>query len=912
MSYFTTRSGRIVAGTLAGALALSVTPIVGLIGTAGAAAAPPPVAEPIGAGNFCANGPTTEPFTDVSSTDPSLDEIMCLVGTALTSGTTATTYSPNASITRRQMALFIKRLADKANALDTGTKVAPLPAYDGVPDYTDVVTESAEVQTAVGQLSQAGIVMGTTATTYSPAAPVSRRQMAAFVNRLQKFQTGTAYVGTKDYFNDDNGDTGEANLNAMAEKGIFQGDGVGNVSPGANLSRRQMANVLLRDAEVNLEAGNIKPAFTPAPPASNQTYTVTPVTEGRADFGALPTATTTRSFVATVPSGTVVDIRLFPNTSIMTTATGTTPYAGAGPAFFADSTPANNVADGAPPAGSSITTINGVPAAGGVGDQITSTGTINFVVTSTLAADLFPVVFADAADDDSIALVAPTPGNSLSKAPADAVGIGGRTHFTAVEAALGAIAGGGITEINANLNYFVENAATYEFDANDVYQYGGIATTMAEFEGLVTIAGGGAGTDVITGAYSPDPAGTSTFNVTSPEGVPAATAPAAPAVVAMGTNLDGGATNNDVVLNWTLSAQPDATYTITRDVDNSGTVSAGDVTLATGVTGTTKSFNNEPTDATAQYVIQAVGGKTAVKSAPLTHAPIVMPAPADAAAPLATDAVVTGNGGLGGTLDAAGDVFKVVFNEAMGAPAAGDTIRATDADPAPVTIADFINGTNATFSLNAVAETVNGASRAANTVLTVALTGPPATIQAGSASGLQIPATITDQSGNGDLAGNLWNVAAGGQDLLIDQDAADTVASSADATAPTTLSATTTTDGGVVGALDATDVITLVFSEAMTAPTAGDSITVTEGTVDGDAGVLLCGTNATCTLATTNTANDTIVVTVTVTPAGGQYVEGGGGDDVNVVVALPGSITATVSNTDASGNAWALGGDVTV
>jgi len=261
LSIFAKRTKRIVAGTLAGALAMSVTPIMGLVGTASAADALPPLADPIGDGNFCEDAPTTEPFTDVSATDPSLDEIICLVATELTKGTTATTYSPNASITRRQMALFIKRTADLANELDTGTNIAPLPAYDGTEDFADIAGESTEAKEAIGQLVQADIVQGTTATTYSPGANVSRRQMAAFVNRLQEFLTGAPFTTTGDFFDDDTGDTGEANLNAVASVGIFQGDGAGNVNPGDPLTRRQMANVLLRYGQVLFDAGDIARAF---------------------------------------------------------------------------------------------------------------------------------------------------------------------------------------------------------------------------------------------------------------------------------------------------------------------------------------------------------------------------------------------------------------------------------------------------------------------------------------------------------------------------------------------------------------------------------------------------------------------------------------------------------------------------
>jgi hypothetical protein len=261
LSIFTKRTKRIVAGTLAGALALSISPILG-IGTASAADALPPLADPIGAGNFCENAPTTEPFTDVQASDPAIDEIICLVATGLTTGVTATTYEPNSPITRRQMALFIKRVGDLANSLEI-TDLTDLPAYDGVPDFLDIAGESDAVKEAIGQLSQADIVQGTTATTYSPAQTVSRRQMAAFINRLQDFLTGDPFTTTGDFFNDDEGDTGEANLNAVASVGIFQGDGAGNVDPGGNLTRRQMAFVLLRYLQVLYANGDIETGIAP-------------------------------------------------------------------------------------------------------------------------------------------------------------------------------------------------------------------------------------------------------------------------------------------------------------------------------------------------------------------------------------------------------------------------------------------------------------------------------------------------------------------------------------------------------------------------------------------------------------------------------------------------------------------------
>ena len=109
-------------------------------------------------------------FTD--TTDTSVD---CIKYYGITSGTTATTYSPTDSVTRWQMALYMTRLLDVANVtLGSG-------ADQG---FTDISGESAEIQTAINQIKQAGITTGKTATTYAPADNVSRQEMALFSERM--------------------------------------------------------------------------------------------------------------------------------------------------------------------------------------------------------------------------------------------------------------------------------------------------------------------------------------------------------------------------------------------------------------------------------------------------------------------------------------------------------------------------------------------------------------------------------------------------------------------------------------------------------------------------------------------------------------------------------------------------------
>ena len=109
-------------------------------------------------------------FTDTTSTD-----VDCIKMHGITSGVTATTYEPDSSVPRWQMALFLTRFATSAGtALGSG-------ADQG---FTDIGDLSAEIQTAINQIKQLGVTTGTTATTYSPDSNVTREQMAMFVERM--------------------------------------------------------------------------------------------------------------------------------------------------------------------------------------------------------------------------------------------------------------------------------------------------------------------------------------------------------------------------------------------------------------------------------------------------------------------------------------------------------------------------------------------------------------------------------------------------------------------------------------------------------------------------------------------------------------------------------------------------------
>jgi S-layer homology domain len=62
----------------------------------------------------CGGSSTTLPFTDVPSSSVFFCSIAAAYFSGLTNGTTATTFSPAAAVTREQMAAFVSRTLDQS------------------------------------------------------------------------------------------------------------------------------------------------------------------------------------------------------------------------------------------------------------------------------------------------------------------------------------------------------------------------------------------------------------------------------------------------------------------------------------------------------------------------------------------------------------------------------------------------------------------------------------------------------------------------------------------------------------------------------------------------------------------------------------------------------------------------------
>ena len=123
------------------------------------------------------------------------------------------------------MALFLDRALD-------------LPA--ATTDYFDD-DDGKTGEVSIDALAKAGITGGCGPRRFCPSAYVTRAQMAMFLDRALALPNTTT-----NYFDDDNGKTGEVSINALALSAITGGCGPRRYCPLSSVTREQMAAFLYR------------------------------------------------------------------------------------------------------------------------------------------------------------------------------------------------------------------------------------------------------------------------------------------------------------------------------------------------------------------------------------------------------------------------------------------------------------------------------------------------------------------------------------------------------------------------------------------------------------------------------------------------------------------------------------------
>ena len=111
---------------------------------------------------------TTNPFKDISSTDYFYNAVLWAVEQGITSGTSADTFSPTATVTRGQTVTFLYRAAGS-------------PAVSGG-NFSDVATDAYYAK-AVAWAAGNGITSGTGSGKFSPGADCTRGQIVTLLYR---------------------------------------------------------------------------------------------------------------------------------------------------------------------------------------------------------------------------------------------------------------------------------------------------------------------------------------------------------------------------------------------------------------------------------------------------------------------------------------------------------------------------------------------------------------------------------------------------------------------------------------------------------------------------------------------------------------------------------------------------------
>jgi len=109
------------------------------------------------------------PFTDVKKDDYFYDAVLWAVENGVTAGTSETTFSPDATVTRAQTVTFLWRMAGS-------------PAPEAAGAFDDVASD-AYYANAVLWAVEHGITAGTSETTFSPDADCTRAQIVTFLWR---------------------------------------------------------------------------------------------------------------------------------------------------------------------------------------------------------------------------------------------------------------------------------------------------------------------------------------------------------------------------------------------------------------------------------------------------------------------------------------------------------------------------------------------------------------------------------------------------------------------------------------------------------------------------------------------------------------------------------------------------------
>lgn len=222
----------------------------------------------------CPSGVPSAGFSDSAGTFQR--EIDCVAWWGVALGVTSRTYEPQANVTRAQMATFVHRMVVNSGGGFPPAGRSPFVDVDGGPHGANIL-----------RLHGAGIVQGTTSTTYAPSRTVTRGQMASFLARAWEYRTGSPLPAGSNTFPDVSG-THADNVARVARAGIALGTSSGQYRPEAPVTRGQMAAFLSRTLSKLVAEGHAQLPSTPTGDVRLVDLTPRTVTDCALDGGTFP------------------------------------------------------------------------------------------------------------------------------------------------------------------------------------------------------------------------------------------------------------------------------------------------------------------------------------------------------------------------------------------------------------------------------------------------------------------------------------------------------------------------------------------------------------------------------------------------------------------------------------------------
>jgi hypothetical protein len=194
-------------------------------------------------------------FVDVALGDAHAGAVGCLSAYGVVQGkfvNGGNVYVPTAHVTRQQMATFVALALDRLPE-----RVYALPAAGGSPDFTDAASISPAHRANVDRLRRAGIVAGYADGSFGPGELIDRAQMASFIARAIEEATSET-LERADVFDDVRGEH-RPSVEKLTAAGVVQGTSKSSYAPSTPTTRAQMATMIARSLDLFVAAGHLQP-----------------------------------------------------------------------------------------------------------------------------------------------------------------------------------------------------------------------------------------------------------------------------------------------------------------------------------------------------------------------------------------------------------------------------------------------------------------------------------------------------------------------------------------------------------------------------------------------------------------------------------------------------------------------------